>query len=262
MIKIFLIITSLLLLIYVGAFLIAVLAQDKIVYPVPHKSNDDCGQKIANEVIMRDGTKIYHEHKEGSDSVVVFYHGNGDKVCDKVGLIDIFDEHNISYIFVEYEGYNDDEYKASSDGIIRSVENTVDFLNEKDYEHIYVIGQSIGTGAASYHASLKAPERLLLISPFTTLTDVVAKMFPMYPRFFIEMFLEDKFDNKNRLKEYSGELVVLHGTKDLVIPDKYGKELFDSVNTTNKSFVSADGYGHANIYPSQEMNESIKMIVR
>lgn len=248
--------------IYVSAFVVAAWAQKSLIYPVPRQANEDCDQAIPTDVITRNNTKLYHHYAENSDKVVVFYHGNGDKVCDKIGLIDIFNEHNISYIFPEYEGYNNDGIKASSDGILRSVQDTVDYLDEQNYEQVYVIGQSIGSGAASFHTSLQTPERLLLISPFTTLTNVVDNMFPIYPRFLIEKFVDDKFNNKERLREYSGALTIVHGSKDPVIPDMQGRELLEISPAKYKKFITAVGYGHKNIYESIEMNEAIKEIIR
>ncbi len=262
MIKIIIITGIVLVVVYIVAAVGIVLAQRQLIYPVPSRSNEDCEREIADEVVTRNNTKLYHQHQEGSDTVVVFYHGNGDIACDKVDLIDIFNEKNISYIFTEYEGYNHDGKKATNEGVLKSVEDTIEFINEQGYEHVYVIGQSIGTGAAAYHASIQPPERLLLISPFTTLTDVVSHMFPMYPRAFVEKFLDDRYNNVERLKDYKGKLIVVHGTKDPVVSDTYGQTLFQHIQTDDKEFIEAKDYGHANIYPSEEVTQAVEKLVQ
>lgn len=247
---------------YVGGFFFSAWAQELLIYPNPNRTNQECQEKIADNVVKRGNTILYHQHVEDSDSVVVFYHGNGNIVCDMTFLIDIFDKNKISYIFVEYPGYNNDGIKATHDGVLESVRITVDYIDAQGYENVYVIGQSIGSGAAAYHTLLKAPQRLLLLTPFTTLTNVVDQMVPIYPRFLIEKYLNDQFDNIERLKEYTGELTIVHGTKDPVIDDVQGKKLFDAVSTTQKEFYSAEGYGHANITQSQEVRDAVAEIVR
>jgi len=246
--------------IYVVVFLVAILVQQFLIYPVPRDKNQDCTKKIADETIIRNNTTLYYQDNN-SDTIVIFYHGNADIVCDKVGLVDIFNERDVSYIFVEYPGYSGNSGEASHEGLRESVHETISFINEMEYEHVYVIGQSIGTGAASYHTSAQAPERLLLLSPFTTLTDVVVKMFPIYPRSLIEKVFDNQFDNTDLLKNYIGKLLIVHGTKDIVVPEYQGRQLFESVPSQEKKYIEAQGYRHANVYDSQEFRDAVKSII-
>jgi alpha-beta hydrolase superfamily lysophospholipase len=258
--KIIIIIGVSLVAIYVIAFVIGVLIQKKIVYPVPWDRNQDCSKKISDEVIERGDTTLYYQNNN-SDAVVVFYHGNADIVCDKVDLVDIFNEKGISYIFVEYPGYSGNSGIVSDTSLKESTKEVIAFIDEKNYKHVYVIGQSIGSGLAAFHTSQQAPERLLLFSPFTTLTDVVVNMFPMYPRFLIRRVFDQDFDNVASLKDYMGKLLVVHGTKDTVVPSKQGEKLFDLIPTKDKRYVEAQGYRHANIYGAEEFQDAIKQII-
>jgi len=246
--------------IYVIAFVVGALIQKKIVYPVPWNRNQDCSKKIANEVIERGDTTLYYQDNN-SDVVVIFYHGNADIVCDKVDLVDIFNEKGISYIFVEYPGYSGNSAAVSDASLKESATEVIAFIDEKNYRHVYVIGQSIGSGVAAFHASQQAPERLLLFSPFTTLTDVVVNMFPMYPRFLIKRVFDQDFDNVASLKGYMGETLIVHGTKDTVVPAKQGKRLFDVIPTKYKHYIEAQGYKHANIYSAQEFQDAVSQII-
>lgn len=251
-----------LLTLYIGGFFFSSWAQELLIYPNPGRTNADCDREISENMVKQDNTTLFHHHVDNSDAVVIFYHGNGNIVCDMTFLIDIFNKNEISYIFVEYPGYNNDGIKATHQGVLESVHTTVNYIDEQDYENVYVIGQSIGSGAAAYHVSLKAPEKLLLISPFTTLTNVVDAMIPIYPRFLIERFLDDQFDNRSRLADYIGELTVVHGINDPVINSSHGKELFESIPAETKEFITAEGYEHADITQSQEMTDAVKKIVQ
>lgn len=251
-----------LLALYIGGFFFSSWAQELLIYPSPNRTNAACDREIAENIVQHDKTTLFHHHISDTDTVVVFYHGNGNIVCDMTFLIDIFNENEISYIFVEYPGYNNDGVKATHAGVLSSVRETVDYIDEWGYENVYVIGQSIGTGAATYHASLQETEKLLLLSPFTTLTNVVDQMVPIYPRFVIAKYLDDQFNNLERLKSYAGELVIVHGTKDIVIDDSQGRELFDAASTEMKEYYSVDGYGHADLTQSQEMQDAVGNIVR
>ncbi|XLQ19570.1 MAG: alpha/beta hydrolase [Candidatus Moraniibacteriota bacterium] len=253
-------ILALLLVIYIGGFFFSSWAQELLIYPSPNRTNENCERKIAEKTVEHNETTLYHQSVENADEVIVFYHGNGNIVCDMVFVADIFNENDISYIFPEYTGYSDDGNKSTHEGVLKNVQDTADYIEQQDYEHVYVIGQSIGTGAAAYHTTLQEVEKLLLISPFTTLTDVIYEMVPLYPRIFIENFFVDLFNNKLRLQDYKGDLLIIHGTNDLVIDISQGLELFESTSARQKEFLSAEGFGHANIVESDEIIKVINDI--
>ncbi|MEN8252245.1 MAG: hypothetical protein ABFQ53_01540 [Patescibacteria group bacterium] len=261
--KILLIIIVVLVVIYIGGFIFGYFMQDILIYPRQVQDNGECeNTNITSKATKHNDTVLYHEHIESSDTVVVFYHGNGNVVCDMGFVMDIFRENNISYIFPEYTGYNDDEHKTTHEDVLQNVQDTVEFIEKQGYEHVYIIGQSVGSGAAAYHVSLKSPERLLLITPFTTLTRVIEEMFPIYPKFFVKMFFEDSFDNVNRLTEYDGKLLIMHGTKDNVVDKSQGVDLYNVIETDDKNLIIVEDYGHESITHSTEFKEVIENIIK
>lgn len=260
--KIIIISIAIILTIYIGGFFFSSGAQELLIYPSPNRTNEECKRNIMDNIVIHNGTTLYHEQVEGADTVVVFYHGNANIVCDMAFVMDIFDKKGISYIFPEYIGYSKDKRKTTHEGILENVQDTVDYIEEQDYEHVYVIGQSIGSGAASYHTSLQEPEKLLLITPFTTLTNVLTDMFPIYPQIFIERFFNDRFDNVERLTNYNGDLTIVHGTKDPVIDISHSEKILEAVSAKYEKLFIADGYGHAEINESDEMVDAIENIIQ
>lgn len=252
---------AIILVIYVGGFFFAIWGQERLIYLSPNRINEDCERNIMDNAVVYNDTTLYHNQVEDSETVVVLYHGNANIVCDMGFVMDVLDEKSVSYIFPEYIGYSGDKQKTTHQGILKNVEDTVNYINEQNYEHVYIIGQSIGSGAASYHTLLQAPEKLLLITPFATLTNVIVDMFPMYPHIFIDNFFKDYFDNLSRLKDYDGDLVIVHGTKDPVINISQSKELLENVPAKDKKLFTAQGYGHAEINKSTEIIDAIKSIV-
>jgi len=253
-------ILTLALVVYIGGFFFSSWAQELLVYPSPNRTNEECERIIAEKTVIYNGTTLYHQSVENSDKVIVFYHGNGNIVCDMIFVADIFNKNNISYIFPEYTGYSDDSNKSTHEGVLKNVQDTAHYIEQQNYKHVYVIGQSIGTGAAVYHTTLQKVEKLLLISPFTTLTDVIYEMVPLYPRVFIENFFVDLVDNQSRLQNYDGDLLIIHGTNDLVIDISQGLALFESTSASQKEFLSAEEFGHANIVESDELIKVIDEI--
>ncbi len=158
---------------------------------------------------------------------------------------------------MEYAGYGGDEKKPSRNLLFRDAENIVSFLKTKNYAQTLLFAESIGSGVASYHTTLMPVDRMIFIAPFDSLVNVAKSKFPIYPMFLLEKFSEENYDNLALLRNYAGELRIIHGTKDNVIPLKRGRALFNKINIPNKEFVAIDGAGHNDIYSYKKTWDSI-----
>lgn len=220
----------------------------------------DCLAFEDGEKINTNGTRAYY--KNISDRIIVVYNGNAGSACDRSYLKSIFEEHEYSYLFVEYAGYGGDDKKPSRELLFKDAENIISFLKEKNYIEIVLFAESIGSGVASYHATLMSVDKMLFIAPFDSLINVAKTKFPVYPIFILEKFSKENYDNLVLLLGYEGELRIIHGTKDKIIPFKHGKALFENINIANKKFIAIDGAGHNDIYNFERTWKSISDFLR
>lgn len=249
---------------YVSFFFYLISNQDNIIYHPPNRDFETCNQFPQQTKTVEHGqTRMYHRHNSESDKVIIFYHGNGNVACDLGFLANSFEVTGVSYIFPEYIGYGGDGKKPSSEEIKNNVKDVIDYLEIQNYKEIIVIGQSVGTGIASYHVSQSSDvNKLLLISPFDSIVDVAVKRFIFYPDFLIRSFVENPFDNIKNLSDYTGEIIILHGNKDIVIPLERGKNLFENLKTENKEMVVIPDVGHNNIFDKEKVIREIKEFIR
>ncbi|MCH7982505.1 MAG: alpha/beta hydrolase [Chloroflexi bacterium] len=185
------------------------------------------------------------------------YNGNAGSACDRSHLKNVFEENEYSYLFVEYAGYGGDDKKPSRELLFRDAENIVSFLKTKNYTQTLLFAESIGSGVASYHATLMPVDRMLFIAPFDSLVNVAKTKFPVFPMFLLEKLSKENYDNLALLGDYTGDLRIIHGAKDNVIPFKHGKALFENINIPNKEFIIIDGAGHNDIYDFEKTWKSI-----
>jgi pimeloyl-ACP methyl ester carboxylesterase len=92
---------------------------------------------------------------------------------------------------------------------------------------VYLVGESLGTGVASYLAGTY-PERVagvILLSPFNSLTDVGQHHAPILP---VHLLLVDRFPSEDYLRRYHGPVGFMLDGKDRVVPEKFGMRLYDS----------------------------------
>jgi fermentation-respiration switch protein FrsA (DUF1100 family) len=92
---------------------------------------------------------------------------------------------------------------------------------------VYVVGESLGTGVAAYIAGTHSNSvaALLLIAPYHNLGDVAQGHMPIFPA---KYMLRDKFPSAEYLRNYHGSLAVLLAGEDTVVPNRFGRRLFDA----------------------------------
>lgn len=247
-----------LVLVYIGFGAYLFLFERSIIYYPDYPSKSDfynCPAFKDSETIDIEGTRGYFKHV--SDNIAVVYHGNAGSACDRDYLKSIFINARYSYLFVEYSGYGGDGKKPSRDLLLKDAENIVSFLKTKRYSKTVIITESIGAGVASYHAFLMPPDKMLFISPFDSIVNVAKNKFPIYPFSLLERFATENYDNIPLLKNYKGELTIVHGTNDDIIPFKRGKALYENVPTQSKNFIPVSGAGHNDIYNFEETQKAI-----
>lgn len=249
---------------YILFFIYLILNQDDIIYHPPNRNFYSCDQfPEQTEKVEYGQTRMYHRHNANSDKIVVFYHGNGNVACDLGFLANSFEVAGVSYIFPEYTGYGEDgQKKPTSEEIKNNVKDVIDYIETQNYKEVIVIGQSVGTGVAGYHVSETSNvNKLLLISPFDNMIEVALRRFFFYPDFLIRSFVENSFDNIENLSDYMGEIMILHGNKDMVIPLERGKNLFENLKTEDKNMIVIPDVGHNNMYKKEKVIRVIKGFV-
>ena len=132
---------------------------------------------------------------------------------------------------IEYPGYGlAQPGSPTEESIYAAAQVMLDHLiNELkvDKSSLVMVGQSIGCGAAVEMARRGYGQKLLLLSPFTSLLALSQRIYPVFaPALKIFPFLlNDKFDNLAKAKQVSSETLVIHGDKDEIIPYDMGREL-------------------------------------
>lgn len=244
-------------LVYLGFGAFIFVSQRSMIYHPNLTKNDfyDCPAFDDSKKIDTNGTRAYYKH--ASEKIVVVYHGNAGSACDRSYLKSAFDDHGYSYLFVEYAGYGGDAKKPSRELLFRDAENIVSFLRTKNYMEVVLFAESIGSGVASYHTTLMPIDKILFIAPFDTLMNVARAKFLGYPVFLFEKFSKENYDNLALLRDYEGDLRIVHGARDNVIPFKHGKALFENIDIPNKELIVIDEAGHNDMYTFKKTWKSI-----
>ena len=89
-------------------------------------------------------------------------------------------------------------------------------------ENIILFGRSIGSGPATYLAGNRNPGLLILMSPYTSIKDVVKHVAGKWATYLIA----ERFRNIDEITKAKCPCFFIHGDKDRLIPVSHSKDLY------------------------------------
>jgi fermentation-respiration switch protein FrsA (DUF1100 family) len=124
---------------------------------------------------------------------------------------------------MSYRGYPGSGGKPSEKALFSDALETYDWLAERTSD-IVIHGESLGTGIATYTASQRPEEALILEAPYTAAVDIAAERYPWVP---VKLLMRDQYRSDDYIDEIDTPLLIVHGTADTTIPVRFGEELFE-----------------------------------
>jgi fermentation-respiration switch protein FrsA (DUF1100 family) len=121
-----------------------------------------------------------------------------------------------------------------------------------------LLGRSLGGAVATRLACEGGAKALVLESTFTSAADMGASIYPFFP---VRLLMKNRFETLGRIGQYTGPLLVSHGTEDEIIPFDHGERLFEAATTAVKEFVPIDGGTH-NELPPMDYYDSLASFLR
>lgn len=160
-----------------------------------------------------------HETKKAA----IVLHGNGGSMPAFFSYQKWLSERGYTSYGLEYRGFGKSTGWPSEKGIYQDAEAIWKHVTDEGLSDVLVQGISIGTGPATYLASRHQPHVLILVAPYTSIPDVVARRPALS---FLSPFLWYSFPSKDYIKKVTSTCVIAtHGRADLVIPVEHTEAL-------------------------------------
>lgn len=179
--------------------------------------------------------------------VVLRFHGNASNMWWSMDSMTAFAARGYGILAAEYRGYSGNPGRPDEEGFYKDARAAMGWLHTQGFEEpdIILFGESIGSSPAVQMA-IEHPDvrALVLLSPFTSLTDAAAVHYPFLP---VSWILKDRHDNLSKIGRISTHLIVVHGTADRIVPFDQGQKLFEAAPDP-KDFVMLVGAGHNDLW--------------
>ncbi len=102
------------------------------------------------------------------------------------------------------------------------------------------MGESLGSGVAVPLAARHEVGAVVLDSPFSSIVDVAATHFWMFP---VRLLMRDRFRSDLAIGAVHAPLLIIHGDRDEVTPIRFAEKLYALANEP-KRFIRVEGAGH------------------
>lgn len=180
------------------------------------------------------------------EPTILFFHGNAGNITDRYELIEELVQIPARVFIVDYRGYGKSEGSPSEQGIYKDAEAGWEFLTQDlglEPRRIVLYGESLGGAAAIDLAARYSPGALILQSTFTSMSDMVSRVAPGFPRF----LLRTRMNSIDKIGNVVCPTLFVHGSADELVPFEMSKRLY-SASSASKEFCEIRGAGHNDVF--------------
>jgi pimeloyl-ACP methyl ester carboxylesterase len=183
---------------------------------------------------------------------LLFFHGNGEIVADYHDLAPLYRSQKFNFMPVDYRGYGLSTGKPTITSMLADARAVYAFakgwLKERGYSGRFIVmGRSLGSAPALELAAAygEAVDGLVIDSGFAHLGPLLARLGASVPA---------GVDAKDlvvgqiaKMQTYRGPTLIIHGTRDFIIPIGDAEELYKVCPSPAKEFLRVEGAGHNDI---------------
>ena len=183
-------------------------------------------------------------HRGSTDLTVVFFPGNGGNREGRYEFMQLVSNQGASVLQVEYRGYGGNPGKPSEAGLYRDAEAAIAWARANTTGPMIFYGESLGTGVAVEMATRHQPAGVVLHASYSSIPDVARRTLFLFPT---GLICRHRFESAQKIGDLEMPLLFFHGSRDTVIPQRFGGRLFQAARA-EKDWVVIPGAGHNDLW--------------
>ena len=239
---------------YFGALIYIYFTQDSKIFnqrfiekkePIKLKNIEHITFEVVKGVVL-DGL-----HKKVDNSpFVIYFGGNADDATRIVLHVKGFE-----IVVFNYRGFVNSDGKPSEKAIFSDALKIFDKYGKN--KEVFVIGRSLGAGAAAYVASKRDVKGLILITPYDSIVSIAKRMYPYFP---IEILSKHKFELIKYMEDVKAKVGLIEVEDDNVIPKYHFDKLKENVSNL-ALHVELKNITHGDVLQHPDFEKTLKRMI-
>lgn len=180
----------------------------------------------------------------GAEFTFLAFHGNAANIANRADIYRFLRALPANVLAVEYRGYGRSEGKPDEGGLYRDAQAAYDYLvTDRGIapNRLIAFGGSLGSAVAVDLAAKREVGGVVLEAPFASGKAVARRVYPFLPG--LGSVVRSKFDMAAKLAKVRAPILVVHCTRDPVLPFALGEEVYQ-LAPEPKSFLRVEGHCH------------------
>lgn len=173
-----------------------------------------------NDDAVLEGVLRKDEHSDAG--LILYFGGNADDATQF--LLHVKEIGGYDVLTFNYRGYVGSTGTPSEQAFFEDALKIYDTYAKG--RKVVLIGRSLGTGVATYLASQRVVDGLVLISPYDSILSLAKLKYPFFP---IDLLLQNKFESVNYLPFVKAKIAVIEVEHDTTIPHYHLEKLLEAM---------------------------------
>jgi fermentation-respiration switch protein FrsA (DUF1100 family) len=259
-------------LVFVGVLLLAVIALSQYlrrtgmffpdVYPTGRWTASDFSV-VPSEHYFQTGDRVklhawLFRAKQPDAPVMIWFHGNAGNLTDRADMCVEFARRGISVFVFDYRGFGRSEGRVSESGAFKDSIAAYEYVRGLGRQPIVLYGESIGGPYAAYVAKQGKVRAVVIENSFPSLREMGNALYHPLPLGWTAPFA---LRTTEWLNEAGVPVLVMHGTRDAVIPYALGKKLYAELKVPKELLTSHAGHCEIPLFEAARYYETVTRFV-
>ena len=155
--------------------------------------------------------------------LIVYYRGNSQSFTNEHQRYEQFAADGYGFVAFDYRGFPASPGVLNQNNVLADALAAFDWARAKGFP-LVIWGRSLGSGPATYAASIRDADALYLETPFDSAVSVARDRYGFFP---VDLLMIDQYPVDQWIKEVTEPVFVAHGTADRTIAEYHGQRVYD-----------------------------------
>ena len=192
----------------------------------------------------RDGLSVLvSTHESDRADAVLYFGGNAEDVSRSVDALAAAFPDQALYL-MHYRGFGGSAGTPSEVDLVADAQALHDRVLATPHRAVTVVGRSLGTGVAIQLAVSRPVARLVLITPYSSLRELAADLYPWLP---VRRLIRDRFESYRHAPQVTVPTRIVVAERDAIVPHQSSDELARHFAPGLVTRVQVGGSDHVSI---------------